>query len=168
MSFKNESQLRVIFRRCTTADLFWIEAALGGTDGLPDVFALEGGRMNFAELKKGEMSNDGILRFEVRTTQKDTLPKMTENGARGVFAVAELRDRNVHVFSIDCPGAMEGRVDILDLALNHGTTVFELGQIMGVGVKWRAYGDRAASALIGLGIWSMERTRVERPANGVE
>lgn len=152
MGFKNESQLRGLFSKNATQRLYRIEAALGGTDGLPDTFALPGGAMRFAELKKGEVSRMGTLRYRVRSSQVDTLPKMVEDGASGVFAVAQVGSFYVRVFDVGAPGALDGKVELFHLETEGGVKIRRRGAILGVEVQWIIYGAKAYETLKAMGM----------------
>ena len=152
MSFKNESQLRGLFNKNATVNLYRIEAALGGTDGLPDTFALPGGAMRFAELKKGEVSVMGTLRYRVRSSQSEILPRMIKDGAQGIFAVAQIGSPYVRVFDVEAPGALAGKVELLFLEGEAGVKIRRRGAILGVDVQWIIYGPKAYETLKTMGM----------------
>jgi hypothetical protein len=72
---RNETDLRrhmMSLREC-----FRVEAQVGGTVGLPDIFWQEVGCTIFSEIKVGTVGErSGLLRFSVRPDQRRTITRM--------------------------------------------------------------------------------------------
>lgn len=150
--FKNEKQLRKLMRDCSCKTLWWIEPNLGSSDGLPDCFTLVDprGELVFAELKRGWLGIDGVLKFEVRRAQRDVIGDMMALGADGAVVVAQIGGAVVHVFSVrDYPGALDGAVDLLSCDAPEKVVK---GSIMGCEAVWNCYGEGSRAVLRGLGI----------------
>ena len=91
VEFKNESDVRRWFKgRCEKmeAEVFWVEAASGGTQGLPDAIAVVGGHSFYAELKVGTR-NGKKMEFEMDNLQRKTLRRLQKAGADVAILVGE-------------------------------------------------------------------------------
>lgn len=91
MRFSVESDLRKEVREAFPSAQ-WVEAALGGSTGLPDCFINDcdgdRGRVVFFELKTGEVKGFNIT-FEVRPAQRKRLKAMMAAGYAVWFLVGE-------------------------------------------------------------------------------
>lgn len=153
--FKEEAQLRAAVRLVGKGDLFWIEAAPGGTGGLPDTFVTPEGFFHGMELKVGEMRGDEC-RFTVRTAQRITNGNLRKNGARVAYAVAIEGTRKILIFGGDAGGGAVGfgRLQMRDVVREAGEdgarfglefsreTVFA-GNLAGQEIQWVFYGREA-------------------------
>lgn len=91
MKIRNESDLRRWFKaECEKAgaDVLWVEAGRGGTQGLPDAVAIGGGRAFFVELKVGERKGDRVV-FQMDNTQRRTLRRLQKQKMSVAVVVAE-------------------------------------------------------------------------------
>lgn len=91
MRFSNESDLRKEVREAFPGSQ-WVEAALGGSTGLPDCFIndVDGDcmRVAFFELKTGELRGS-VLHFTVRPAQRKRIKGMKAAGYAVWFLVGE-------------------------------------------------------------------------------
>lgn len=89
--FKIESDVRVLVREAFP-NAQWVEAALGGSTGLPDCFIndVDGlpSRVAFFELKVGEVKG-AMVCYTVRPQQKKRIKKMLEKGYKVWLLVGE-------------------------------------------------------------------------------
>jgi hypothetical protein len=91
MEFKNESDVRRWFKKKGEkmgAEVFWIEAASGGTQGFPDAIAVVDGHSFYAELKIGQRKGKR-MEFEMDNLQRKTLRRLEDAGADVAVLVAE-------------------------------------------------------------------------------
>lgn len=97
MEFKNESDLRRWFKKkCDKmgAEVFWVEAASGGTQGLPDAMAVVEGHSFYAELKVGTRKGKK-MEFQMDNTQRKTLRRLEKAEADVAIMVAEEGTSNI-------------------------------------------------------------------------
>lgn len=118
-----ESSVREWLKRVAGHRVFWMEAGAGSTFGMPDAcLVLEGGRTLWLELKRGHVTDQGVLTFKLRPEQKRTLKRLGALGARvGVLVrVAAVDEERWLIGRGACtvvlglqPGVWEGRVNLL-------------------------------------------------------
>lgn len=106
--FSNESDVRKLVREAWP-NAQWIEAAIGGSTGLPDCFIndVDGlpSRVAFFELKVGELKGS-ILHYTVRPAQRKRIKEMLSKGYKVWFLVGEKGGKRLwRVF----PGEIERR-----------------------------------------------------------
>lgn len=89
--FKSELDVRRWFAKNAPGEKFWIEAASGGTFGLPDLFIVhDGGRIVWYELKIGQIAvrkKRAVLDFHVRPAQKSVINRLVLAGAHVEIAI---------------------------------------------------------------------------------
>jgi hypothetical protein len=90
---------------------FRIEAAHGGTLGLPDCFWPHNGMTIFAEVKCAVLSARNVLTYSVRPDQCRTLGPMKERGMPVMFYVGEKGTRRVFLLDIN-DTTLTGRVSL--------------------------------------------------------
>jgi hypothetical protein len=91
MELRDESDVRRWFKKKSEAmgaEVFWVEAASGGTQGLPDAIAVVEGHSFYAELKIGTRKGK-FMEFEMDNTQRKTLRRLEKAGADVAVLVAE-------------------------------------------------------------------------------
>lgn len=90
VTFYTESDLRnFVRRRKRKGLLLWVEAAQGGTQGFPDLVAIEDGSVTFIELKIGELNADGYVEFEMHNAQRIVLKDICRAGGQALVIVGE-------------------------------------------------------------------------------
>lgn len=115
MSFDLESDVREVVREAFP-NAQWVEAALGGSTGLPDCFINDcdgdRSRVAFFELKTGELRG-AVLHFNVRPAQRKRTKAMMAAGYSVWFLVGEkYGERMWRIPAIE--DARKGRVMVAD------------------------------------------------------
>lgn len=100
-----ESDIRKELRKQDSChELFWVEAATGGTFGLPDCFLADPddrSRVGFVELKVGSLEGwgkDQSVDFTIRPEQKKVIKRMLKQGMNVWIAVGIVHTDDVYLF----------------------------------------------------------------------
>ncbi len=126
--FRIESDVREAVREAFPRAQ-WIEAALGGSTGLPDCFIndeVEGSKVAFFELKIGELFGNE-LRYHVRPAQRKRIKKMLKAGYAVWLLVGEVRTNRCWRIR-PSPGTLGGSALVIgEGEFNDGVPILDLG-----------------------------------------
>jgi hypothetical protein len=95
---------------------YWVEPSMGSTDGIPDTFWIEDGRVTWAELKVAK-ARKGYWWVEFTPPQLRTIPRMIEEGAKVMLIVGLLGTEEIFGMDILPVIMAHGRLDPRDLGV---------------------------------------------------